>query len=222
MVQIEWNAPGTRTFEAGVGRGVLYPKLGPGVPWNGLISVSESVVGGEVEAGYYEAVKYADFVSYEDFQATLEAYSAPPEFALCDGTRQLSPGLFVSQQPRQSFGLSYQTLIGNDLEGIDYGYKIHIVYNCTAAPSGRNNQTISGNVSPGTRSWTLHTVPPPASYFKPTAHIVLDSTLIDPYSMQQVEGILYGHVNGSPRLPSVSELVAVLDSKITEFVTEFI
>lgn len=222
MSRIEWNRPGERYFEAGVDRGVLYPRVGPGVPWNGLTSVNENPSGGDMESLYFDGVKYLDIVASEDFQANIDAFSAPREFAASDGQKAISPGLFVSQQPRKTFGLCYRTLKGNDLVGTQYGYKLHIVYNCTAAPSSQNNVTIGANVTPGTRSWTIYTVPPPASTFKPTAHIVLDSTLIDPYAMEQVEAILYGHDGGAPYLPTVAELVATLDSRITEFITEFI
>lgn len=221
-MRIEWNKPGERFFEAGVERGVLYPRLGPGVPWNGLVSVSENTSGGELESLYFDGVKYLDVLAAEDFQVQVEAFSAPAEFAPSDGTKMLSPGLFVSQQPRKTFGLCYRTLLGNDLVGTEYGYKLHIVYNCTASPSGRTNATISSNVTPGTRQWQINTVPPPSSTFKPTAHIVLDSTLIDPYAMEQVEAALYGHDNGAAYLPTVAEIVAILDTRIGEFITEFI
>lgn len=221
-MRIEWNKPGERFFETGVDQGVLYPRAGAGVPWNGLVAVNESSSGGELEGLYFDGVKFRDVQASEEFQATLEAFAAPAEFAACDGTKQLAPGLFVTQQPRQSFGLSYRTLIGNDLVGTDYGYKLHIVYNCTAGPSGRNNQTIAGSLSPSTRSWSIETVPPPATNFKPTAHIVLDSTKVDPFGMQQIEALLYGHDGGDARLPSVAEIVDILATPIPEFITEFI
>lgn len=220
--RIEWNKAGERFFEAGVDRGVLYPRIGPGVPWNGLTAVSENTSGGDLESLYFDGVKYLDIVSSEDFEATVDAYSAPPEFAPSDGQKAISPGLFVTQQPRKTFGFSYRTLKGNDLVGTEYGYKIHIVYNCTASPSAKSNVTMGANVSPGTRSWTINTVPPPASTFKPTAHLVLDSTLIDPFAMEQVEALLYGREGVAPYLPNVAEIVATLDSRISEFITEFI
>lgn len=222
MSRIEWNKAGERYFEAGVDQTVLYPYVGPGVPWNGVTSVSESTSGGDLESLYFDGTKYLDIVSGENFQAELTAFSAPPEFASSDGQKALSPGLFVTQQPRKTFGLCYRTLIGNDLVGAEHGYKLHVVYNCTASPSGRNNVTIGSTVTPGTRSWTINTVPPPATTFKPTAHLVLDSTLIDPYAMEQVEALLYGHEGAAPYLPTVAELIATLDTRISEFITEFI
>lgn len=219
MSRIDWNLPGQHRFESGLDRGVLYPGVGPGVPWNGLVSVSENSGGGDVEPLYFDGVKYLDVVASNDFSAQLEAFAAPLEFGPCEGEKMLSPGLFVTQQPRQTFGLCYRTLLGNDLVGTEYGYKLHLVWNCTAAPSGRTNATLGASVTAGTRSWTIETVPPPASTFKPTAHIVLDSTLIDPYAMEQVEALLYGHDGADPYLPSVAQLVTTLNSRITEFIT---
>lgn len=220
--RISWNLPGERFFEAGVDQGVLYPRVGPGVPWNGLTAVSENNSGGDLESLYFDGVKYLDVVSSEDFQAEVSAYSAPAEFGPSDGQKMLSPGLFVTQQPRKTFGFSYRTLKGNDLVSTEYGYKLHLVYNCTASPSPRSNVTLGQNVTPGTRSWTINTVPPPASTFKPTAHLVLDSNLIDPFVMEQLEGVLYGHDGGDAYLPTVAEIVQILDSRIPEFITEFV
>lgn len=225
MSRLAWNQPGERFYEAGVDRTVLYPKIGPGVAWNGVTAINEAVSGGDLEQLYFDGVKYADIVAAEDFQATLEAFNAPAEFRVSDGIKQLVPGLFVTQQPRQSFGLCYRTLIGNDLEGSEYGYKLHLVYNCTASPSSRNNQTLDGgSPSAPTRSWQINTVPPQANTFKPTAHLVLDSTLIDPYLIQEIEIVLYGRdAEGGlgailPSLPSVDELLSIMGNTISEFI----
>ena len=224
MSRVEWNLPGERFFEAGVDRGVLYPRSGQGVPWNGLISVSENSSGGELEPLYFDGVKYRDLAGNEDFSAQLEAFSAPPEFAAADGMKMLTPGLFVTQQPRQTFGLCYRTLIGNDLKGTEYGYKLHLVYNCTAAPTGKNNQTIAANVVPSSRTWNIDTVPPPSSTFRPTAHLVVDSTLVDPYLMEDLETALYGRDATATQpelmayLPTVQQIVAILGNRITEFI----
>lgn len=228
MSRVQWNQSGERFFEAGVDRGVLYPKVGLPVPWNGLVSVGESTSGGEMESLYFDGVKYLDLASSEEFQATIEAFSAPKEFAAADGMKMLSPGLYVTQQPRSTFGLSYCTLLGNDLQGTEYGYKLHIVYNCTAGPSSRTHQTIGANTTPGTRSWTIQTVPPPASTFKPTAHIVIDSTKVNPYLMENLETVLYGRDASATQaalegyLPTVEELVMILSNPITEFIEEFV
>lgn len=194
-----------------------------------MVQVTESSTGGDVTPLYYDGLKYMDFASTEDFAAGIEAYSTPREFDACDGVRMLSPGLFATQQPRKTFDLCYKTLIGNDLEGVDYAYKLHLVYNITAAPSGRTNKTLAGTVSPDTRSWVLSAVPPPATTFRPTAHLVVDSRLVDPYSMADLESVLYGKdarsgtdpAAASPaRMPSVSEIIALLSNGITDLITE--
>lgn len=219
MARLVWNQVGERFYEAGVDRGVLYPVAGPGVPWNGLISVSENVSGGEVEGLFYDGVKYLDVIANEDFQATLEAFSAPPEFAGCDGRKQLSPGLYATQQRRKTFGLSYRTKIGNDLDA-DLGYKLHIVYNCTAAPAGKTSKTLNNTPEPETRSWTLNSVPPPASTYRPTAHFVIDSTEANKYMLEDVESYLYGRAGQDPALPTQDEILAMMANLITEPLTE--
>lgn len=228
MSRIEWNKPGERFFEAGVDQGVLYPRVGPGVPWNSLVSVSENTSGGDLESLYFDGNKYLDIVSSEDFQAVVEAYTAPPEFDASDGRKALSPGLFVTQQPRKAFGLSYRTLLGNDLVGENYGYKIHIVYNCTASPSPRSSKTLAGTMTPETRSWTVNTVPPAASTFKPTSHVVVDSTKVNPYLMEELETVLYGRDATSelaevlPTLPTIAEIILILGNPITDTIEELI
>lgn len=228
MSRIEWNKAGERFFEAGVDQCVLYPRLGQGVPWNGVVAVSENASGGDLESLYFDGIKYLDVIAAEDFQATLEAYSAPAEFDASDGVKALSPGLFATQQPRKTFGISYRTLLGNDLVGQDYGYKLHIVYNCTASPAPRTNKTLAGSVEPGTRSWGLNTVPPPASTFRPTAHLVIDSTKVDPYLMENLETLLYGRdatdelAAVAAHLPTVQEIILVLSNPISEFIEEFV
>ena len=228
MSRIEWNKSGERFFEAGVDRGVLYPRFGSGVPWNGLTAINESSAGGDSESFYFDGVKYLDMVANEDFVATLDAYSSPRQFDACDGAKQISPGLLVTGQRREQFGLCYRTLIGNDLQGEDYGYKLHIVYNCTASPASRTNQTIAGTPNPGTRSWSINTVPPPSSTFRPTAHLVVDSTLVDPYLMADLESVLYGRDGGTnqptiaPSLPTVQEIVLILGNPISELIEALI
>ena len=216
MSRIEWGKAGERLFETGVERGVLYPRGQFGSPWMGLVQVSEEPSGGEAEALYYDGVKYMDYMANEDFQASVEAISTPPAFAQCEGVKSLSPGLYVSQQPRRTFGFCYRTLIGNDLVGKDFGYKLHLIYNATAAPSGRTNKTITRTVDPDVRTWTFTTVPPAATTYRPTAHISINSTEVDPAIMQEIEDILYG-VDAAPgvipsdaRLPTIPELVSIM------------
>lgn len=210
MAKLLWNQAGERFYETGVDRGVLYPKFLPGVAWNGLVAVDEDSFGGEVTPYYYDGVKYLDFVANEDFKATIEAFSAPSEFASCDGSKTLSPGLFATQQPRTTFGLSYRTLIGNDLEGTNLGYKLHLVYGATAEPSSKKNQSISGSIDPTTRQWAIHTVPPTSTSYKPTAHFVIDSTLANPAKLAVLENLLYGTSSSDPSLPMQSIVIATL------------
>lgn len=219
-MRLTWNEAGERFFETGVSHGVLYPRFGPGVPWNGLISVNESSAGGEVTPLHFDGVKYMDIVANEDFQATLEAYSAPPEFAACEGVKSLAPGLYATHQPRKTFGLSYRTLIGNDLEGTELGYKLHLVYGCTADPSDKTYKTLSDSADVDARQWTIHTVPPPASTYKPTAHFIFDSTKMDVYLLQDIESYLYGRDGRTPRLLDQFEVLDILANRITEPMTE--
>lgn len=220
MSKLVWSEVGKRFFEIGVDRGVFYPKVGPGVAWNGLVSVAESASGGEVEPFYHDGVKYVDVMSAEDFQATLEAYSAPIEFAACDGSKQLVPGLFATQQPRKTFGFSYRTRIGNDIDGLDYAYKLHVVYNATAGPSEIELTTFAPGGSPPTRKWTLYTVPQPSSTYKPTAHFVFDSRYMNPMQLEELESFLYGREDREPRLPSQAEILDILQNQIDEFIGE--
>lgn len=211
MVRITWDGPGTRFYETGVDRGVFYPASGAaGVSWSGLIGVTENVSGGEATPLYYDGVKYLDVVGSEDFQATIEAYSSPAEFADCDGIKSLATGLFVTGQPRNWFGMSYRTLVGNDLDA-DAGYKIHLVYNAMALPSARANKTKSDKTDPMTKSWTINTVPPfvTDAGYKPTAHVILDSRKVNTLLLAYLEGILYGTTTSSPRLPLIGELLTI-------------
>lgn len=210
MTRLTWGDVGTRFYETGADRGVLYLPGEPGVVWNGLTAVKESVSGGEPSAFYLDGIKYLNVAAAEDFQATLEALSAPSEFGVCDGTAQIANGLFITHQPRKTFGLSYRTKIGNDVDGVDHAYKLHLVYNCLAAPSERNNSTISDTLSPLALSWSITTVPKYISGNKPTAHLILDSRLIDPEDLEEIENLLYGTDIFIPSLPSPDELVEIL------------
>lgn len=226
MTQLVWHQSGQRFYETGVDRGVFYPRIGPGVAWNGLIAVNENSSGGDVEELYFDGIKYLDNLSSETFTATIEAYSAPSEFASYDGSKAIIPGVFASQQRRKSFGLSYRTLIGNDLDGTDYGYKIHLVYNATVSPASRSNQSMGGNVNPRTQQWSITTVPVPSILYKPTAHIVVNSTMVDPDMLEDLERYLYGRntdepsLISDPLLPSPSKLIEILGNRITEPLTE--
>lgn len=209
MTKLLWNQPGTRFYETGVDRGVLFPKTGAGVSWGGLISVEEPVSGGEAESYYFDGVKYLDWIANEDFQATITAFSAPKEFAVCDGAKALAPGLYATQQRRETFGLSYRTLLGNDLTE-DAGYKLHLVYNALAAPTTRSNRTKSDSPDPGTLVWTVNSVPPAATTYKPTAHFVIDSTKTTTAKMTSLENLIYGTASVDSALPTQAAVIALL------------
>jgi hypothetical protein len=217
MTRLEWDTVGERIFEAGVDHGVLYVDGSDGVPWNGLTSVSESSSGAELAEYYIDGIKYHQLLSAEEFIATIEAFTYPDEFDVCDGTRPAGNGLFMTQQTRKSFGLSYQSKIGNDVRGLDKGYKIHLVYNALAAPSSRQRNTLSENVEPMTFSWSITTKPQSFVGFKPTAHVVIDSVETPNDLMQDVIDILYGTDDTAARLPSVSELIAIFNSYQTSY-----
>jgi hypothetical protein len=211
MTKLVWNQAGDRFYETGVDRGVLYPNPGVGVAWNGLVSVSQNVSGGEVDGLFLDGIKYLDHVANEDFQASLEAFSSPAQFDACDGSRSLVPGLVATQQRRKTFGLTYRTLMGNDLLHTEYGYKLHLVYNATAAPSARANQTLNDSPDPSIRQWNIHTVPDASAVtYKPTAHFEIDSTKIDSAKLALLEDALYGTVDADPYLPSQSEVITLL------------
>lgn len=210
MTALVWHEVGKRFYETGADRGVFYPKFGDGVAWSGLVSVEEPIVGGEQSPFYYDGVKYLDVIAGEDFQAVLSAYSAPSEFGVCDGTKTLAAGLYATQQPRKTFDLSYRTLLGNDSQGSRHGYKLHLVWNCTASPSPRSSKTLSDAVEPELRVWTLDTVPPQSATFKPTAHLILDSTEAYAPGLVAIEERLYGTDEIEPYLPSQGEIADLL------------
>lgn len=221
MTTLTWGNPGDKTYETGLDRGVFYPTIAgwsgyeEGVAWNGLVSMTENVSGGEVESYYYDGNKYLDWILYEDFQATLEAFSTPPEFAEADGMRQLAIGLFVSQQLRKQFGMSWRTQVGNDLTE-NAGYKLNILWGCTAAPSEKVSTTLSGDNTLPTRAWTIYTTPPqPGSYggvsYRPTARMIIDSRFAPP-NLGTLEQGLYGDTINNSRLPSQQEVLTVMNT----------
>lgn len=214
--KIVWDATGRRLYEAGVDRGVLYVKDKPGVPWNGLISVDENPTGGEAVPYYYDGFKYANPSALEEWEADLEAFTYPEEFGYCDGTESMANGLFITQQRRNSFGLSYRTLIGNDIEGVSHGYRIHIVYDVQAEPTQRSYSTIDDDAEASTFNWHLTARPrkfqDPAFGVKFGAHLILDSTKIYPWTMRAVEEVLYGIDSVDPVLPSPQELLAIFEN----------
>lgn len=218
-MRLEWNAPGSRFYESGVDRGVLYVGDLPGVVWNGLTSVEEAPTGGEAKAYYIDGVKYLNISTAEEFGATINAFTYPDEFVECDGTARVRPGLFLTQQRRKSFGLSYRTMIGNDVDS-GYAYKLHLVYNALASPSQRSHSTINESPEPSEFSWTLTTRSPKMAGYKRSAHIVIDSRDVHPKRMTSIEDILYGSDTEIARLPTLDDLIAIFDAPVELEVTD--
>lgn len=217
MSRLTWDNTGERLFETGVKNGVLYPiqaegKYTKGVAWNGLISVTESPSGAEATALYADDIKYVNLLSNEEFGATIEAYTYPDEFAECDGSGTLAEGVLLGQQKRKVFGLCYRTTIGNDVDGNDHGYKLHLVYGCLAAPSEKAYSTINDNPDAITFSWEVTTTPVNVTGFKPTSQITIDSTKVAKEKMTAIEALLYGSEQKEPSLPLPDELAAVLSA----------
>lgn len=215
MAKLVWDQSGNRYYETGVKNGVLYPKgtnglYSTGVAWNGLTSISESPSGAESNPLYADNMKYLNLISTEDYGATIEAYTYPDEFAACDGSSELVKGVNVGQQPRKLFGLCYRTSFGNDTDGNDYGYKLHLVYNCLAAPSQKAYNTINDSPEAITFSWEISTTPVEVTGFKPTAQITIDSTKADATKLAALEAILYGSAEIEPRLPLPDEVKTLM------------
>ena len=215
MAKLVWDQAGQKFFETGVSNGVLYVSDGQGgylkgVAWNGLTSVAENPSGAESNPVYADNIKYLNIISAEEFGATIEAYTYPDEFMECDGSAQVVAGVNIGQQARKSFGISYRTKVGNDVAGDNLGYKIHVIYNCQAAPSGKTYSTVNESPEAITFSWEVTTTPVPVEGFRPTATVVFDSTKIEPEKMTAVENALYGTESEEAKLPSIEELLALV------------
>ena len=214
MPKLVWDDTGKHLFETGVQKGVLYPQVKgaypKGIVWNGLSSVTESPSGAESNPIYADDIKYLNLVSAEEFGATVEAYTYPDEFANCDGSAEISPGILIGQQERQKFGLCYRTVLGNDTEGNAYGYKLHIIYNATASPSEKQYQTINDSPEAITFSWELSTTPTNVEGHKPTASLVIDSTKVDEAKLKKLEDKLYGTESEEASLPTPNEIITLL------------
>ena len=217
MAKLVWDKTGDRLYETGVKNGVLYiPTAGvysKGVAWNGLTAVTESPSGAEATALYADDTKYLSLMSAEEFGATIEAYTYPDEFAACDGSAELADGVMIGQQKRSTFGLCYKTTIGNDTEGNDHGYKLHIIYGALAKPSERAYATINDSPEAITFSWEITTTPVNVTGAKPTASLVIDSTKADPSKLAALEDILYGkdgEPGNEPRLPLPDEIKTLM------------
>ena len=219
MPKIVWDQLGERVYETGVDHGVLYVSAsGPtggydaGVAWNGLTAVTESPSGAEASPQYADNIKYVNLMSEEEFGATIEAFTYPVEFEACDGTATIGKGVTIGQQNRRSFGLSYRNLVGNDTQGTDYGYKIHLIYGAMAAPSEKSRSTVNDSPEAMTFSWEVTTTRVAVDGFRPTAHLVIDSTQTEPAALAALENLLYGSETGTAELPTPDEVIALVGS----------
>lgn len=219
MARLAWDAPGSRFYETGIDRGVLYLQDKPGVPWSGLTSVDVSPSGGGVKSYYLDGEKYLIISAREEFGGTLNALTYPPEFGQCDGSAQVRSGLFLQNQRRKTFGLSYRTMIGSD-QSPEHGYKIHIVYNAVAEPTQRNYGTRGDNEDPTEFSWNLTTRPPRIEGYQSTSHVIIDSRTTDKNVLGLVENALYGDEEGMAYLPAFDELVSMFDAYFVFVVTD--
>lgn len=219
MTVLTWDQVGERRYEAGVDHGVLYLPDEMGVydeahPWNGLVTVTESPSGAEANPQFADNIKYLNLLSAEEFGATIEAFTYPEAFGQCDGTALPEPGVAVGQQGRKPFGLVYRTKVGNDIEGVDAGYKLHLIYGAQAAPSEKAYGTINDSPEAITFSWEITTTPVSVNVgdLKPTSMIVVDSTVVDPAKLAELEDLLFGTASTEAQLPSPSEVLAIFDS----------
>lgn len=214
MSRLVWDQTGERVYETGIKYGVLYvqeagvyPK---GVVWNGLTGITESPSGAEATALYADDTKYLNLMSNEEFGATIEAYTYPVEFGQCDGSADLVPGVSIGQQTRKTFGLCYRTALGNDVDGSDFGYKLHIIYGALAAPSEKSYATINDSPEAITFSWEVSTTPINVTGHKPTASLTIDSTKVDATKLAALEAILYGSEDTEARLPLPDEIATLM------------
>ena len=218
MPKIVWDNTGERLYETGVRNGVLYPiqtdgTYSKGVAWNGLISVTESPSGAEATPLYADDIKYLNLISAEEYGSTIEAYTYPDEFAECDGSASIATGVNIGQQPRKTFGMCYRTVVGNDVENDNYGYKLHLVYGALAAPSEKAFSTINDSPEAITFSWEVSTTPVNVTGFKPTASLTIDSTKVNAAKLTSLEAILYGSESEDARLPLPDEIATLMSDE---------
>lgn len=215
MAVLTWDETGERLFETGVSNGVLYTRstgtqFDQAEVWNGLVSVTEAPSGAEPSAQYADNMKYVVLTSAEEFGGTIEAFTYPDTFAECDGSATPAEGVSIGQQPRKTFGLSYRTLLGNDVEGQEYGYKIHLVYGALAAPSEKQYSTVNDSPEPLTFSWEFSTTPVSVPNYKPTALVTVDSTKATAAGLAALEAALYGDEAAEAYLPTPAEVLTLL------------
>lgn len=216
MAALEWDKSGEHLYETGVDHGVLYTTdaLGEytnGVVWNGLTTVTESPSGAEPTKQYADNIPYLTLISAEEFSFTIEAFTYPDEFADCDGTAEPVDGVRLGQQTRKPFGFAYRTLVGNDIQGTDYGYKLKLIYGAIAAPSENANATINDSPEAKTFSWECSTTPISVPGFKPTSIVTIDSTTADATKLAALEKILYGDETNEARLPLPAEIMTIME-----------
>lgn len=214
MAPLTWDQIGDKLYETGVDRGVLYIPNESGVynagyAWNGLTTITESPGGAEATPQYADNIKYLNIISAETFGGTIEAYTYPDEFGQCDGTAQPEPGVSVGQQGRKQFGLSYRTRVGNDVDGSDFGYKLHLIYGAQAAPSEKAYATINDSPEAISFSWEITTTPVPVTDLKPTSLITIDSTVVDADALADLEALLYGEGVTPAALPTPDAVIAL-------------
>jgi len=219
MARLQWDIEEDRFYETGVDRGVLYPRAADGsypkgFVWNGLTGITESPSGAETTPLWADNIKYLSLISAEEFGGTIEAYTYPDEFMPCDGTLPITEGAYIGQQSRQSFGLSYRTVLGNAIKLNEFGYKIHLIYGATASVSERPYATINDSPEAITFSWDFTTVPTPVKGFRPTSTVTIDSTKIDPDKLANLENVLYGTRFEDPRLPLPDEVAEILQTTL--------
>lgn len=221
MSKITWDDAGSRLYETGVEQVALYPmgtdgKYEKGVAWNGVTAITESPSGAEATPLYADNIKYLELRSVEEFGASIEAYTYPDEFAACDGSAELVAGVKLGQQPRKAFGLAYKTKVGNDTDGENHGYKLHIIYGAKAAPSEKAYATINDSPEAITFSWEITTTPVQVEGHQPTAHIEIDSTKLDSAKLAAVEALLYGSESEEAKLPTPAEILAAINGASAE------
>ena len=218
MAVLTWDQTGEKLYETGVQKGVLYPMdgavYGQGVAWNGLTAVNETPSGAESTKLYADDIKYLDIRSAEEFGATIEAYSSPDEFDACDGTAELADGVNIGQQNRKGFGFCYRSTIGNDTEYNNYGYKLHIIYGLTAAPSERSYSSVNDSPETATLSWEVSSTPVSVAGFKPTSIVTINSKKINPEALKEIEDALYGTESVEPKILLPDEIKAICDKHI--------
>jgi hypothetical protein len=221
MTQLTWDSIGSRFYEAGIDRGVLYLPDGNGnytngYAWNGLTKITEKPTGASANPQWADNIKYLNLISTEQFEADIEAFTYPDAFAACDGTSQPEPGVSIGQQPRKLFGLAYRTKVGNDVDGSNHGYKIHVVYNAFATPSQKVYETINDSPKAMAFAWSVTTTPISVPGYQPTATIVIDSTKVSSTALATLEQFLYGTAGTNPSLPQPVDLLALFSGTVTQ------